>query len=338
MVKSYILQESEKDKKIDKRKQKVLFPYDKLLKYLIRQHPQGFIDALNLNIEFKEFLSGEFINQVYEQSYGDIVLLSKDKRIHIIEFQTNYLNIRDKRRFGNYQTTLHLKESKEVIVHVVSLVGKKIEDIPYGYGNEYGFTIHYTSLNCLKSTKTLNKIIKKILNNADLSEKEIVYFELFPLMERKKDKKKALKKGIMLVSQIETLSKETIAEIKLSYGILALALFDDEEIEEIEEAMDMESLDKAIYMGKNTYMDLKYRFKYEILSRRHIKEAKKEAREEGRIEGRIEGREEGRIEAENKRNHEIAQDMIEDGRYSIEEIAKISKLEKSIINQLILGK
>ena len=145
-------------------------------------------------------------------------------------------------------------------------------------------------------------------------------------MERKKDKKKALKKGIMLVSQIETLSKETIAEIKLSYGILALALFDDEEIEEIEEAMDMESLDKAIYMGKNTYMDLKYRFKYEILSRRHIKEAKKEAREEGRIE------------AENKRNHEIAQDMIEDGRYSIEEIAKISKLEKSIINQLILGK
>ena len=153
-------------------------------------------------------------------------------------------------------------------------------------------------------------------------------------MERKKDKKKALKKGIMLVSQIETLSKETIAEIKLSYGILALALFDDEEIEEIEEAMDMESLDKAIYMGKNTYMDLKYRLKYEILSRRHIKEAKKEAREEGRIEGR----EEGRIEAENKRNHEIAQDMIEDGRYSIEEIAKISKLEKSIINQLILGK
>jgi len=100
----------------------------------------------------------------------------------------------------------------------------------------------------------------------------------------------------------------------------------------------MESLDKAIYMGKNTYMDLKYRFKYEILSRRHIKEAKKEAREEGRIEGREEGREEGRIETENKRNHEIAKDMIEDGRYSIEEIAKISKLKKSIINQLILGK
>ena len=227
--------------KPSKKNKKIQFPYDKFCKFVFKNNIRGCNIVFKLNLEFEEFIDTETIDYLLKTPRADLVILSKNDKITLIEFQKSKMEKKDKRRFGNYQTNLHnFYNGKEVIVFVISLDPNEIGgEVPYGYNNEYGFTMHVILLTDYNASEVINIIRNKIRIN-EINEIDIVLLHFLPFMKSDKSQKELLRMAIELTNQIRDLKEEKILELKLTQTLLAQEFFDEKELDEVLEMIRME--------------------------------------------------------------------------------------------------
>ena len=131
--------------------------------------------------------------------------------------------------------------------------------------------------------------------------------------------KELLKKCIGLTDRIRNLSTDDLKEIKIIQRVLAMDLFENEELEEVLGEINMEFDLEMLAVATQTLAEKKI--------------AAYNARKEGKIEGKVEGREEGREEMQ----YEIASELLDEG-VPVDRISKCTHLDMNIINSLIVLK
>ncbi len=204
--------------------------HDKILKFIAQNNIEAFLKVFGFDdVEFKKFLSVEITDYTLHQSYCDIVLLTTDDKIYIIEFQSTKPKKEDKIRFGDYQTSLHRRENgKEVIVIVITIIEDEEDYECYGYGNEYQYKINKRSTTYFDAEETIEELALHIKNDC-FDKNDFVKLELLPYMETgNENRKRLLKKGISLNNLIKNLSKDKKAELNVVQTALAWTYFEQD--------------------------------------------------------------------------------------------------------------
>lgn len=160
------------------------FHEDVIFKNDGQQYGQEFIEILNIKGKIIEIHQTEYSILDPKMYKPDLVFELEDKII-ILEFQSTYVDINDKKRFRFYTALFdYLKNSthKNIELHVLSTM--EVEKTKcYKINPESRFPIYVHSLKNYDSNKFLNIIKIKIKNNVVLSKKELLLLTLLCFMD-----------------------------------------------------------------------------------------------------------------------------------------------------------
>lgn len=149
-----------------------------------QQYGQEFIEILNIKGKIIEIHQTEYSILDPKMYKPDLVFELEDKII-ILEFQSTYVDINDKKRFRFYTALFdYLKNSthKNIELHVLSTM--EVEKTKcYKINPESRFPIYVHSLKNYDSNKFLNIIKIKIKNKVVLSKKELLLLTLLCFMD-----------------------------------------------------------------------------------------------------------------------------------------------------------
>jgi hypothetical protein len=175
-------------------------------------------------------LEGKVV-QVHETEFSIIdpkmykpdFVLEVTEKIYIIEFQSTYIDINDKKRFRFYTALIdHIKNksNKDIEVHVLSTVEKENTKF-YKISSEAIFPIYIHSLKSLNGDKVISKINDKIINNKILTDDELMLLSLVPFMNNSTDVEHSILKTTYLITDIDDLDYDIAQFIKGIELILA---------------------------------------------------------------------------------------------------------------------
>lgn len=160
------------------------FHEDVIFKNDGQQYGQEFIEILNIKGKIIEIHQTEYSILDPKMYKPDLVFELEDKII-ILEFQSTYVDINDKKRFRFYMALFdYLKNSthKNIELHVLSTM--EVEKTKcYKINPESRFPIYVHSLKNYDSNKFLNIIKIKIKNKVVLSKKELLLLTLLCFMD-----------------------------------------------------------------------------------------------------------------------------------------------------------
>ena len=160
------------------------FHEDVIFKNDGQQYCQEFIEILNIKGKIIEIHQTEYSILDPKMYKPDLVFELEDKII-ILEFQSTYVDINDKKRFRFYTALFdYLKNSthKNIELHVLSTM--EVEKTKcYKINPESRFPIYVHSLKNYDSNKFLNIIKIKIKNKVVLSKKELLLLTLLCFMD-----------------------------------------------------------------------------------------------------------------------------------------------------------
>lgn len=160
------------------------FHEDVIFKNDGQQYGQEFIEILNINGKIIEIHQTEYSILDPKMYKPDLVFELEDKII-ILEFQSTYVDINDKKRFRFYTALFdYLKNSthKNIELHVLSTM--EVEKTKcYKINPESRFPIYVHSLKNYDSNKFLNIIKIKIKNKVVLSKKGLLLLTLLCFMD-----------------------------------------------------------------------------------------------------------------------------------------------------------
>ena len=160
------------------------FHEDVIFKNDGQQYGQEFIEILNIKGKIIEIHQTEYSILDPKMYKPDLVFELEDKII-ILEFQSTYVDINDKKRFRFYTALFdYLKNSthKNIELHVLSTMGVEKTKC-YKINPESRFPIYVHSLKNYDSNKFLNIIKIKIKNKVVLSKKELLLLTLLCFMD-----------------------------------------------------------------------------------------------------------------------------------------------------------
>ena len=160
------------------------FHEDVIFKNDGQQYCQEFIEILNIKGKIIEIHQTEYSILDPKMYKPDLVFELEDKII-ILEFQSTYVDINDKKRFRFYTALFdYLKNSthKNIELHVLSTMGVEKTKC-YKINPESRFPIYVHSLKNYDSNKFLNIIKIKIKNKVVLSKKELLLLTLLCFMD-----------------------------------------------------------------------------------------------------------------------------------------------------------
>ena len=160
------------------------FHEDVIFKNDGQQYGQEFIEILNIKGKLIEIHQTEYSILDPKMYKPDLVFELEDKII-ILEFQSTYVDINDKKRFRFYTALFdYLKNSthKNIELHVLSTMGVEKTKC-YKINPESRFPIYVHSLKNYDSNKFLNIIKIKIKNKVVLSKKELLLLTLLCFMD-----------------------------------------------------------------------------------------------------------------------------------------------------------
>jgi len=152
----------------------------------------------------------------------DFVLEVTDK-IYIIEFQSTYVDINDKKRFRFYTALIdHIKNksNKDIEVHVLSTVEKEKTKF-YKISDEAVFPIYIHSLKSFDGDEIINTISDKIAHNKFLNDDELMLLSLVPFMSNSTNVEQSILRTTYLISNIDDLDYDIGQFIKGIELILA---------------------------------------------------------------------------------------------------------------------
>ena len=161
----------------------------------------------------------------------DFVIEVSDK-IYIIEFQSTYVYINDKKRFRFYTALFdHLKNksNKDIEVHVLSTVEKEKTKF-YKISEEAVFPIYIHSLKSFEGDKIINTINDKISNNILLTDDDLMLLSLVPFMNNSEDVEQSILKTTFVITNIKDLDYDIVQFIKGIELILADKFIKNESI------------------------------------------------------------------------------------------------------------
>lgn len=142
--------------------------------------------------------------------YKPDMVFELEDRIIILEFQSTYVDISDKKRFILYSALFdHLKNKsqKDIEVHVLSTVEAEKTKF-YKINPNSSFPIYIHSLKIYDADEFLNMINTKISNNQQLSEKELLLISLICFMETKNGIEFSIFNSAVAITNVPDLDKD----------------------------------------------------------------------------------------------------------------------------------
>lgn len=139
----------------------------------------------------------------------DLVFELEDK-IVILEFQSTYVDVDDKRRFRFYSAIfdhVKIKSKKPIEVHVLSTAESEKTKI-YKVNPDSIFPIYIHSLKNYDGEKFLNRMKSKIESNEQLTKKELLMISLLCFMDSEKDIGHSIHDSAVTITNIKGLDKD----------------------------------------------------------------------------------------------------------------------------------
>ena len=155
------------------------FHEDVIFKSQGQVYGQELMDIINIEGKIVEVHQTEY-GIIDPKIYKPDMVFELEDRIIILEFQSTYVDISDKKRFRLYSALFdHLKNKsqKDIEVHVLSTVEAEKTKC-YKINPDSSFPIYIHSLKSYDGDEFLDMINTKISNNQQLSEKELLLISL----------------------------------------------------------------------------------------------------------------------------------------------------------------
>ena len=185
------------------------FHEDTIFKIEGQKYGQELIEIINIKGKIVEVHQTEY-GIVDPKMYKPDLVFELEDRIIILEFQSSYVDVNDKRRFRFYSAIIDqvkVKSKKPIEVHVLSTVESEKTKC-YKINPDSRFPIYIHSLKSIDGDKFINKMNAKITHEEYFTEKELLMITLFCFMKSTQDIEKAILDSSVLITNIPGLDKE----------------------------------------------------------------------------------------------------------------------------------
>lgn len=207
------------------------FHEDIIFKNHGRRGGESILRIMNLKGRIVQVHETEFSIIEPKMYKPDFVLEVTDK-IYIIEFQSTYVDINDKKRFRFYTALIdHIKNksNKDIEVHVLRTVENEKTKY-YNISDEAVFPIYIHSLKTFDGDDVIAMVSDKIAHNQFLSDDDLMLLSLVPFMTNSTDVEQSILRATYLISNINELDYEIAQFIKGIELILADKFIETESI------------------------------------------------------------------------------------------------------------
>lgn len=170
---------------------------------------QKLMEIINIKGKILEVHQTEY-SVINPKMYKPDLVFELEDRIVILEFQSTYVNINDKRRFRFYTALIDhvkIKSEKPIEAHVLSTIEAKKTKC-YKVNSESRFPIYIHSLKKYDGNEFLNIINTKIESNKNFSEKELLMISLLCFMKTDEDIEQAILNSALIITNIKDLKED----------------------------------------------------------------------------------------------------------------------------------
>lgn len=170
---------------------------------------QKLMEIINIKGKIIEVHQTEY-SVIDPKMYKPDLVFELEDRIVILEFQSTYVNINDKRRFRFYTALIDhvkIKSEKPIEVHVLSTIEAEKTKC-YKVNSESRFPIYIHSLKKYDGNEFLNIINTKIESNKNFSEKELLMISLLCFMKTDEDIEQAILNSALIITNIKDLKED----------------------------------------------------------------------------------------------------------------------------------
>ena len=191
------------------------FHEDIIFKSQGQVYGQELMDIINIEGKIVEVHQTEY-GIIDPKMYKPDMVFELEDRIVILEFQSTYVDISDKRRFRLYSALFdHLKNKsqKDIEVHVLSTVEAEKTKC-YKINPDSSFPIYIHSLKSYDGDEFLNMINTKISNNQQLSEKELLLISLICFMDNRSGIEYSILNSAVVITNVPDLDKDIAQFVK----------------------------------------------------------------------------------------------------------------------------
>ena len=185
------------------------FHEDTIFKIEGQKYGQELIEIMNIKGKIVEVHQTEY-GIVDPKMYKPDLVFELEEKIIILEFQSSYVDVNDKRRFRFYSAIIDqvkIKSKKPIEVHVLSTV--ELEKTKwYNINSDSCFPIYIHSLKSIDKDKLINKMTTKIKHDEHFTEKELLMISLFCFMKSEKDIETSILDSAELITNIPGLKND----------------------------------------------------------------------------------------------------------------------------------
>ena len=185
------------------------FHEDTIFKIEGQKYGQELIEIINIKGKILKVHQTEY-GIVDPKMYKPDLVFELEDKIVILEFQSSYVDVNDKRRFRFYSAIIDqvkVKSKKPIEVHVLSTA--ELEKTKYYKINPDSlFPIYIHSLKSIDGDNFISKMYTKITHEENFTEKELLMITLFCFMKSTRDIEETILDSAELITLIPGLGKE----------------------------------------------------------------------------------------------------------------------------------
>ena len=185
------------------------FHEDTIFKIEGQKYGQELIEIINIKGKILKVHQTEY-GIVDPKMYKPDLVFELEDKIVILEFQSSYVDVNDKRRFRFYSAIIDqvkVKSKKPIEVHVLSTA--ELEKTKYYKINPDSlFPIYIHSLKSIDGDNFISKMYTKITYEENFTEKELLMITLFCFMKSTRDINETILDSAELITLIPGLGKE----------------------------------------------------------------------------------------------------------------------------------
>ncbi len=191
------------------------FHEDVIFKIQGQEYGQELIEIIKIKGKIVEVHQTEY-GIIDPKMYKPDMVFELEDKIIILEFQSTYVDISDKKRFRLYSALfdqIQNKSQKDIEVHVLSTVEAEKTKC-YKVNPDSRFPVYIHSLKSYDGDEFLNIMNTKIANNQQLSEKELLLISLICFMETKNGIEYSILNSAVTITNIPDLKKDIAQFVK----------------------------------------------------------------------------------------------------------------------------
>ena len=196
------------------------FHEDIIFKSQGQEYGQKLIEIIDIPGKIVEIHPTEY-SVIDPKMYKPDLVFELEDKVIILEFQSTYVDVTDKRRFRFYSALVDnvaIKSKKPIEVHVLSTIEKDNTKC-YMVNQQSRFPIYIHSLEKYDAYVFLYTINFKIENKKKLSKKELLLISLLCFMKSKKNSDQLILKSAITITNIPDYNSEIAQFVK---GVILL--------------------------------------------------------------------------------------------------------------------